>query len=85
VMIAFDVDGTLIDENDMPRWDIIGILKALTAYCDIIVWSGSGGGYAQAWGRRLFLPEGITYASKTDCCPKPDTGSPVPGPGIRSS
>jgi hypothetical protein len=70
--IAFDVDGTLIDEKDMPRLDIIGILRSLLPYCEIVVWSGSGAAYAQIWGRRLFLPEGITYASKMDCYPQPD-------------
>ena len=41
ITAAFDVDGTLIDENDEPRQDIISVLRALMPYCDIVVWSGS--------------------------------------------
>ncbi len=64
ITAAFDVDGTLIDENDEPRQDIISVLRALMPYCDIVVWSGSGISYAKMQGRRIFLPRGIIYWDK---------------------
>jgi hypothetical protein len=65
ITVAFDVDGTLIDENDEPRSDILTMLFLLNKYCHILVWSGSGVGYAQMWGNRLCLPDNVEYASKT--------------------
>lgn len=71
-VVAFDVDGTLIDGHDMPRRDIVEILLTMNAYCRIIVWSGSGASYAEMWGRRLFLPQFVQYREKgslkTDIC-----------------
>lgn len=66
ITVAFDVDGTLIDEDDEPRSDILTMLLLLNKYCKIIVWSGSGVYYAEMWGRRLCLPDGISYHSKTE-------------------
>lgn len=65
ITIAFDVDGTLIDEDDAPRDDILTLLILLDRYCDVVVWSGSGIDYARMWGRRLCLPDTITYTTKT--------------------
>jgi predicted HAD superfamily phosphohydrolase YqeG len=63
--VAFDVDETLIDENDQPKWEIRSLLVTLYELgCDVIVWSGGGKEYAEMWGRRLFLPEDITYLDK---------------------
>jgi hypothetical protein len=64
IKVAFDVDGTLLDEAGQPRWDIIGILRALVPYCTVIVWSGSGLDYAKSAGRVLFLPPEVIYQSK---------------------
>lgn len=55
--VAFDVDGTLIDTKDRPRWEVINMLKAFRPMANIIVWSGSGKDYAEMWVRRLFLEE----------------------------
>jgi hypothetical protein len=60
-VVAFDVDGTLIDENDKPREDIIAILRALAPWCVIVVWSGGGIGYARRWGEKLDLPPSVSY------------------------
>jgi hypothetical protein len=66
IRVAFDVDGTLIDENDQPRWDVIAALRWFASLpdCQVVVWSGSGLSYAKHWGRVLFLPPGIVYWSK---------------------
>ena len=55
--IAFDVDGTLIDDKDQPRHDILTMLRILSQYYDIIIWSGSGKDYAEMWSRRLFIDD----------------------------
>lgn len=66
ILVAFDVDGTLIDEDDEPRSDIVTMLFLLDKYCKIMVWSGSGVEYARMWGARLCLPDDVMYASKTE-------------------
>lgn len=56
MIIAFDVDGTLISYKDQPRRDIIQILITLAELGNrIIVHSGGGKEYAEMWVRRLFL------------------------------
>ena len=57
LLVAFDVDGTLIDENDQPRQDVIDLLKAMSKFCDVAVWSGGGCEYAEMWVRRLKLED----------------------------
>jgi hydroxymethylpyrimidine pyrophosphatase-like HAD family hydrolase len=68
LLIAFDVDGTLIDDNDQPREGVINTLELLYFYsgADIIVWSGGGADYAEMWGNRINLPHGIKYMAKTN-------------------
>lgn len=63
-VVAFDVDGTLIDKNDQPRDEIISILRGLAPWCTIVVWSGAGIAYARRWGRKLDLPSGVVYWTK---------------------
>lgn len=70
-IVAFDVDGTLFDERDEPRRDVVEILRNLIPYCQVVVWSGSGLSYAKHAGRRLFLPAGVIYWSKPSA-PGPD-------------
>lgn len=65
LLVGWDVDGTLIDQDDKPRKDIIQLVHLLEPYCDILVWSGGGQQYAEMWGNRLNLPESVIYASKT--------------------
>lgn len=61
LVIAFDVDGTLIlrvGDTDVPQVPIINtlqVLSKLTKNVRIIVWSGGGKEYAEMWGRRLGL------------------------------
>ena len=76
VVVAFDVDGTLITNGDYPddgkdkeNSRIVGLLIAL-AHCKnvkIVVWSGGGKPYAEMWGKRLQLDAYVwKYASKTE-------------------
>jgi len=57
MIIAFDVDGTLVTYNDKPRWDIIELVKTLSQYHTVIVWSGGGKDYSEMWIRKLFLED----------------------------
>ena len=60
MIIAFDIDGTLITYQDKPRWDIIELVKILSKYHTVIAWSGGGQDYTESWIRRLFLQDYIT-------------------------
>lgn len=67
--IVFDVDGTLIDLFDQPRWEVIDMLRAFYAIgYRIFVWSGGGKGYADMVVRRLGLSSFVeeTYAKSMD-------------------
>jgi hypothetical protein len=69
IVIAFDVDGTLIDEGDVQYFQIIHMVKVLAKFKNvkIVVWSGGGKQYAEQQGRLLGLDEYVwKYASKTE-------------------
>jgi len=69
ISIAFDVDGTLIDENGEENVNIVRLLYILHGFKNvkIIVWSGGGKKYAEYQGHRLGLDKVIhRYASKTE-------------------
>lgn len=57
VVVAFDVDGTLIDDQDVPHLPTINLLVILASFknVEIVVWSGGGQDYAEMWVRRLGL------------------------------
>lgn len=60
LIIAFDVDGTLVSEDDVPCMQYIWMLQTLsklTKNVRIVVWSGGGKEYAEMWGRRLGLDD----------------------------
>jgi len=63
--IAFDVDGTLLDFNNNPRWEVLDMLRFLSKKHTIIVWSGGGKEYAETIARKLMI---TPYISK--CCAK---------------
>lgn len=55
-MIAFDVDGTLIDGSGDPRHEVIDLFRAFQALGhDMVIWSGGGTDYAKLCARRLGL------------------------------
>lgn len=53
--IAFDIDGTLIDEmtNAPKYWVVDQLLWFLKIGWDVIIWSGGGVDYATMWTRKL--------------------------------
>lgn len=57
--IAFDVDETLINSRDEPRYEIINLFSFFEKYLspkpDLIIWSGSGVDYAKRWSEKLGL------------------------------
>ncbi len=69
VVVAFDVDGTLIDAGPTYYEPVIQLLKTLSGFKNIkiVVWSGGGKQYAERWGRLLDIDEYVwKYASKTE-------------------
>jgi phosphoserine phosphatase len=80
MIIAFDVDGTLIDFDDNPRWRVIELAQHL-AYLPhrVIIWSGGGKDYAEVVARRLgfHVSDGPTIGSEVECFGKFDSNAPV--------
>lgn len=81
VIIAFDIDGTLINNvgadrvhgvpnnGDVPVVHQINTLMVLSTYKNvkIVMWSGGGKQYAETWGNRLGLDKYVwRYASKLE-------------------
>lgn len=81
VIVAFDVDGTLIknagvdrehgipSSDDTPIVHWINTLQVLSTCKNvrIVVWSGGGKQYAEMWGRRLGLDQYVwRYCSKLE-------------------
>ena len=71
-LIAVDVDGTLIDEHDYPRYEVIDLVIKLSAYCNIHVWSGGGHEYARHWVDRLGLTRYVKSVGAKGPEPLPD-------------
>lgn len=80
-ILAFDVDGTLISNNDpervhgvpsnneMPHVPLINMLMTFSRFKNVrvVVWSGGGKQYAETWGKRLGLGKYVwRYASKLE-------------------
>lgn len=62
IRVAFDVDGTLWDFDDRPRWDVINQLLYFSGIgCEITVWSGGGADYAERIVRHLNLNPYVTH------------------------
>lgn len=74
IIIAFDVDGTLITNTgnvmpDVSNRRIVDLLKILSTFKNIriVVWSGGGKEYAERWVRLLGIEECVwRVASKTE-------------------
>ena len=68
IIVAFDVDGTLIDiKNDTPRYEIIQLLHSFQKLgCRVYVWSGGGVDYAARWCERLGITGIAVVAKGTD-------------------
>jgi len=57
MIVAFDVDGTLINSHDEPRYEVIDLFRWFqdNTTCDVIIWSGGGIDYSKQWARKLGL------------------------------
>lgn len=70
MLIAFDVDGCLINDKDEARPEIVELLKMLSKGNKIIVWSASLD-YAELWTRRLGLSDYVSgWMSKRNATEK---------------
>ena len=69
MIIAFDVDYTLVNSLNAPLYANIDILRwFLTRGHRIIIWSGGGKDYAEMWARKLGLdrpPYDVVCSEKT--------------------
>lgn len=81
IIVAFDVDGTLVknagidrehgipSNTDVPIMRQVTLLQILSTFknVDIVVWSGGGKQYAEVWGKRLGIDKFVwRYASKLE-------------------
>lgn len=66
LIVAFDVDMTLIDGEGQPQYHVIDLLRWFVANGNTVhVWSGGGIGYSQHWIDRLGLDDlGVTAIEK---------------------
>lgn len=60
LVVAFDVDGTLIHQvgqkEDTPRYEVIALFKQFEKFkCEMVIWSGGGIDYAARWRDKLGL------------------------------
>ena|SRR3990167_3973136 len=52
--VAFDVDGTLIDLDNMPNYPVIDLLRWFESqHHRVFIWSGGGCDYARHWADKL--------------------------------
>ena len=67
MIVAFDVDGTLIDDEDNWRPQAISLAEGFFGAGAVIwVWSFGGKDYAREWGRRLAYQEDVPVARTLD-------------------
>lgn len=65
MIIAFDIDNTLIDQYDRPRWEIIYLLHFFVKNReDVVVWSGGGIDYCINWCNRLGILDFVRIIEK---------------------
>lgn len=56
IIVAFDVDDTLIDHNNLPRYDIVQVFHFFKKCgCEMVIWSQCGEEYARKWAKFLGL------------------------------
>ena len=63
--IAFDVDGTLIDEDSRPIYRTVDLLRHFVEDGhDVIIWSGGGIEYAETFARKLGFEDLVRVVAK---------------------
>lgn len=70
LIVAFDVDGCLIDINNKPRPEVIALYRAFEELgYEMWVWSGGGQGYAEFHAARLGLKPHRVFAKDKNLKP----------------
>lgn len=84
ISIAFDVDGTLINEDGKTNWRITDLLRTLASFKNtrIIVWSGGGKSYAEMTVRHLGLEEYVDTCADKNHTGLDDDGKHIFTPGF---
>ena len=59
MLITFDVNGCLVDENENPRPEILALLQALRGKNKIYIWSGNGFEYANKIAKKIGIDKYI--------------------------
>ncbi len=66
MIVAFDVDLTLIDKNNKINYNTLDLMRWFINNNDrVIVWSGGGIDWAERWVRHLGLQDKVQVAMKT--------------------
>jgi len=57
--IFIDIDGTLIDYTDKPKYEVVNLVRYLATCKEVklYAWSGGGADYAKHWVEKLGLEE----------------------------
>ena len=67
MIVAFDIDGTLINDEDEWRMQAVSLARGFTAAgATLWVWSFGGMEYARIWARRLAVDHAIPIAASHD-------------------
>lgn len=85
ITIAFDVDGTLIDENGETYWRQTELLRLLSRFknIEIIVWSGGGKSYAESIVRKLNLEKYVKRCADKNHLGKDENGKHIFDPELK--
>lgn len=85
VIIAFDVDGTLIDSEGNTNWRITELLRLLSRFknTEIVVWSGGGKSYAEMIVRKLGLEKYVKRCEDKNHLGKDEAGKHVFDPDLK--
>jgi len=84
-IIAFDVDGTLIDSEGNTNWRITDLLRNLSRFknIEIVVWSGGGKDYAEMIVRKLGLEKYVKRCASKNHLGKDSEGKHIFDPEFK--
>ena len=67
MIVAFDVDGTLINDDDEWRMQAVNLARGFVAAgATLWVWSFGGMAYARTWADRLMVDHAVPIAASYD-------------------